>query len=526
LENHSRAPVWRLAADDHGRFSLGRLPAGGYVVRAVAGDLHALAGTTLEPGGPAGELRLVLSPTRLVGGRLLDAEGHALSGAWVHAIARGAQAGPAPLYRLFPAPTDAQGRFVFPLLAVDTWRFLARLRGEVAVLSAPVAPDADEALLKAGPPATLALRLLEPGGTPAARAAVRATDALVGMEAHRAIADAYGVVRFTDLRAADYVLHVESARFAMPPAEATRSALPEANPPAAPVTADAVSTEQPSITAPTPDVPTVTLEIVATLRGRVLHADTERGLAGMPVWLASDPGTVAMTDASGYYRLGPAPPGPCEVRVGRPRGFAVLGPDRHAAMLVAEEVAVGPDFTLKPGVGLWGRVLDAADRPAPDANVFVSFRGDAQADWGTRTGPDGTFYLDGFWHDNGLRVWAEHLDTVSLGAGPLEIFEEDVRGVSLSLRLPRSGAILGRVVNADGSGTGGARIWCHAPDPSLRAPLHVNADPSGMFEIEGLIPGVYRLAAAGPGDAGPGPEVVIELAPGQRGPLVTLPRAQ
>lgn len=523
LENHGRDHVWRTEGDARGSFSVADLPHGGYVVRAIAGALHALAPARVEADGPAAEVALVLEPTRLVDGRVLDAGGEPISGAWVHAVARASQPGPAPLYRLFPAPTDAQGRFVFPFLAVDTWRFLAVRRGEVAMLSEPLPPADGEVVVRAADAAGLAVRMVEPGGGVATRFAVVAVERHLGLESHRATTDLYGVARFDGLRAGDYVLHLDSTRFRIPAEQAPRRAeVPPPPPPAPTPTSEDAGDPMAALA----QVPVIPLEAVGTLRGRVVESGDLRGVAGITVAVAGQPDIQAQTDASGYYRLGPLAPGDYRLEITRPRGYAVVGATRADARVAEPSVATGPEFTLRRGVGLGGRVIDPEGHPVPDANVFVSLRGDARPDWGTRTGADGTFHLSGFWRESGLRVWAERLDQTSLGAGPLEVGEQEVHGVSLTLHLPRTAALGGRVVGTADIGIGGARVWCHPPDPSLGSPLHADTDPSGAFHFDALIPGVYRLAATAPGGHASGPETTLELAPGEQHGAVRLEIAE
>lgn len=487
LETYSKAPRWRTLSDDQGQFWFREIPAGSYVARAIYNDLHAIAGIRLAENGPAAEPLLTLQTTLMVKGTLLESDGQPISGAWVYAAARSAEAGAAPLYRLFPGSASAEGKFALPLLAVDTWSVLAVVRGRSYVLSPPVSPTADSVTMVATPGAAARGRVVFPDGQPAKRVSLEAREATMGLERIRIATDLYGVALWPDLRPATYTLSIDSYRYLMPESP-THFTVSEA---------EAVALAKDPTRPPT-DLGTLTLREATLLRGQVTDVDSGQGVGQVLLQLLDAPGIEGRSDASGYYRLGPLVAGDYTVAVSRPRGYAVLGDRLRPVHVAGGTVTQAPDVAVKRGVSVWGRVLDADNAPVPDANVFVSFDGTMRKDTGVRTKADGTFLIGGFWHDTNVRIWAELLDAGSFGAGPLAVGEQDLRGVTLTLSEPRRGRIEGRVQRPGGGGVGGALVHCRTPDPSMHGPLETRCDAEGGFVLDALLPGDYQLEATAP----------------------------
>jgi protocatechuate 3,4-dioxygenase beta subunit len=487
LESYSKAPQWRTHSADLGDFYFRDVPAGSYVVRTIHEDLHALAAVALEETGPVAEPVLTLHPARMISGKLLDEKNEPIAGAWAYAAGRAGEVGAAALYRLFPSAVSGEGKFSLPLLAMDTWTVLAVVRGRPPIVSAPVPPTERTFTLTATPGAAVQGRLLLPDGTPAKRIPVEAWEASMGLERLKTATDLYGAFSWADVRPASYRLQLDSYRYVLADAQSAFIVAPE----------DATA-QHTGPAAPARDLGAIKLLEATLLRGQVTDADTGEGVGGVVLHLLEKPAIQGRTDASGYYRLGPVLPGRYTVQLARPRGYAVPGSVSQAIDVREGIVVAAPDFRLKKGVRLWGRVLDSANAPVADANVFVSFEGSMSKDVGVRTKPDGTFLIGGFWQDTGLRLWAERMGEGSMGVGPVDVQEADVLGITLTLAAPRRGRIEGRVLQPNGGGVGGAVVHCTTPDASIRGPLETRCDAEGAFAFENLLPGTYTLDATAP----------------------------
>jgi protocatechuate 3,4-dioxygenase beta subunit len=487
LESYSKAPQWRTHSADLGDFYFRDVPAGSYVVRTIHEDLHALAAVQLEEAGPVAEPELTLHPARMISGKVLDEKNEPIAGAWAYAAGRAGETGAAALYRLFPSAVSGEGKFSLPLLAMDTWTVLAVVRGRPPIVSAPVPPAERTFTLTATPGAAVQGRLLLPDGTPAKRIPVEAWEASMGLERLKTATDLYGVFNWAGVRPASYQLKLDSYRYVLADAQSTFVVSPE----------DAAA-QHAGPAAPARDLGAIKLLEATLLRGQVTDIDSGEGVGGVVLHLLEQPAIQGRTDASGYYRLGPVLPGRYTVQLARPRGYAVPGSVTQAIDVREGIVVAAPDYRLKRGVRLWGRVLDSANAPVADANVFVSFAGSMSKDVGVRSKPDGTFLIGGFWQDAGLRIWAERMDEGSLGAGPIDVQEADLLGITLTLASPRRGRIEGRVLQPNGGGVGGAVVHCTTPDASIRGPLETRCDAEGAFAFENLLPGTYTLDATAP----------------------------
>ena len=101
--------------------------------------------------------------------------------------------------------------------------------------------------------------------------------------------------------------------------------------------------------------------------GRVLDALSRRPIAGAVVWLGADPGTFALTDGEGRYRL----TAPADSRFWLQAEAA--GYRARATWISPEEAEAGkaPTLGLTAAAKIRGRVLDAADTPLARAWVVA-----------------------------------------------------------------------------------------------------------------------------------------------------------
>lgn len=187
-----------------------------------------------------------------------------------------------------------------------------------------------------------------------------------------------------------------------------------------------------------------------------------------------------------------------------------------------------------------GRVVDFADRPVEGAVLQAAARSGPAEGTPTlvaRSGADGGFDLTGLL--NGVWVfWAyadEHLQT---GSEEITVTDEDLDGVLV--RLARGARVEGRVLNGRGEQVSGANVlaWPIESRPPLvpaaaRGPLTIvsgfretraatSSKLDGAFELSGLGPGLYLLAASGL----PAPALqqqLTALASAAEDPAATLP---
>ena len=224
-----------------------------------------------------------------------------------------------------------------------------------------------------------------------------------------------------------------------------------------------------------------------------------------------EPFEVGITDPTGHATLHGLAPGLYDV-VARCRD--------HLATVAAEPVELVAGRTeertyrVPPGLELKGRVVDAGGAAAPDVALTLFGGGGATVMQGATSGPDGSFVLRGL--EPGpytLRVSAEPL------ADPPPIAVElDETTAPLTIELPPSEPLEGRVVDSTGDPVAGVRVRAIAD-------LHLAqtySDDEGRFTLA-LAPGGYQLRATAD-DGTSAPEQTIEV-PRSAGPvIVELPR--
>jgi hypothetical protein len=122
-----------------------------------------------------------------------------------------------------------------------------------------------------------------------------------------------------------------------------------------------------------------------------------------------------------------------------------------------------------------------------------------------------------------LRIYKEGFPTIE--AIDIELAEGEARR-GLVITLGGELSITGRVLDPDGAGVGGARVYFSAPHLSPRSFPSAVASANGAFEISGLEPGEYALTAQP--EPGRMDLVAARLGPvraGSIGVILELPRA-
>jgi protocatechuate 3,4-dioxygenase beta subunit len=263
-----------------------------------------------------------------------------------------------------------------------------------------------------------------------------------------------------------------------------------------------------------------------TARGKVVDAETGQPVHGASVSASreSDDGepdvtSTGGTDGTGLFELRGLAPGEYAVSI-EARGY----------LRAEEEVRIAPEepeslsFALEKGASISGRVLDDSGRPLPRTQVYLYAPGDAPAEAMRSvraaryrfSDAQGRFVLEGLhpFDDYGLLARDEDRGIgwlTGIAVGPR------AKVTGLDIRFSPGGTVRGRVVDQAGRGTEGASVGLAPEDEGSTEsdeprweriiPSYLLKQPSrwdrttgdGSYEIDNVMPGLYRVSAAAPG---------------------------
>ncbi|HTY42350.1 MAG TPA: carboxypeptidase regulatory-like domain-containing protein [Thermoanaerobaculia bacterium] len=265
----------------------------------------------------------------------------------------------------------------------------------------------------------------------------------------------------------------------------------------------------------------------ASISGSVVDAVTRRPIAGARIAVGPphvsfspslDPSAYARADARGHFTASGLLPGDYEVRAEK-TGYLPASLPRVAARSTA---AAPASLALTPAASIAGRVVDAQGKPVPGAAVtlepsrggrgrFAAFAAGSRgprAGMTARTGPDGSFRLDGLPAiTSGAPLVATHA-----GYAPAErpgvTLKPGQTLANVVLVLPAGLSVKGRVVDAASQPVSGAEIRVAPSQGQGRGPgrfLRPPAAPStpnavsaadGTFTVAGLAAGAYDVTAS------------------------------
>lgn len=205
-----------------------------------------------------------------------------------------------------------------------------------------------------------------------------------------------------------------------------------------------------------------------------------------------------------------------------------VGPDGSTQLrLRPDEQRRGIDIIARAGgVRIEGRIVDVTGGPIDQATVALVDTHDVDwsSAWGARpparvrTDEHGAFHA---WVARG----SVQLFAYAAGYASAQVTTH-APGPTVTLALAPESAIVGVVVDSEGSPVAGAQVGLDGWDPRGVVPVHT--DSGGAFRLTGLPPGRYRLVATAAGLTGRSPssvllgvaesvsDVVIEVAPAAR----------
>ncbi len=264
----------------------------------------------------------------------------------------------------------------------------------------------------------------------------------------------------------------------------------------------------------------VPLERLPTISGRVLDAQTGKGIAGIGLrsFLITTQGHLqpigqAQTDAEGRYTIA-ARPGRIEVQpVAVPKTYLGYWSSESPRLEVTAD-RNWPDLKLARAMELDGIVVDPDGQPVVGAEVFVLApdpMGLGTRDVPVRTGPGGTFHLDQLDPDDTMPLLARTRSATTNGA--IVIRPREVKGkLTLTIDPKFAFRIRGLVTDRRGKRLEGARVtvsWSRrslSERPDLRGVVTRSSleaftiNQAGWFVFRDLWPGQeYRLTVEAKG---------------------------
>lgn len=482
---------WTAETATDGTFRIEHLPEGGVAV-LVLGKTQVGATSATASEATIADALVTMWPAASFSGTVLADNGRPPNTAQIAAIAPPGSGREA--FRYFFERANSLGEFSFNYLPAAPVPFLVRAANHAPVLVSDVVPNAKDVAVDLNKGLTLRGEVSEAEtGKLLAGVKVLLTEQALGAEHYTAVTDGNGEYRFELLRPARYWLDIAPERYVRP------------GPPL-----DIHPTDYTDTLAPT-----IKVTRTGAVRGRVMDLAGKKGAGGVGVFAENAGGrTVAVSDAGGYYLLKPLVPGEYRVAV---LGGATPGEEAPAVQVLSGQQAAGPQLVAPSTAELRGRVLDALDHPAAEANVFVSLDGSETAHFAAHTDADGHFVIHGVPQEALVRTWAARMGAVSVAYGPVRVGSAGLQDLAFVLNMTATAAIAGTAQDASGMPAPGTVVYCAASDSSLTAPMRAVAGPGGAFIFHGLRPGAYRLYAGSPPSAADdGQSIRADLADGQR----------
>jgi len=447
---------WEASSGAKGVFEFRTLPEGNFLLLASKEKSCGLALVRVNEGGAFTEAELSLWPSEARKGEV-SADGKPVPDARVvpiHAADFPDDSGP---YRHLPVSTESDGTFTHPLLPAGAWQLLVLAPGYAPKLVSADDDGAFRAALERGE--KLAGRVVrDEGERPVNNAKVELVAADRAGEYYSTRANGQGYFSFDTLRPGDYILRLAPGELrgemdinvSAQPLEATPAATPlSRNMKIDPLTGAAVATGESALPSPGP-APVVAVAVPPTLqlrarasgalRGRILEAGADVGVAGVSVRLFQPESTVAVatakSDQAGYYQFKSLASGSYRVATDRALGRVFVADGDGGVVVVEGGAQSGPLFREVPGVSLAGLVLDANGRPVPEAIIRVRNHNHPGAPLDFGANEAGQFLASGFHGADQVEVRAMLLGSESAAFGPVTIGPSGLQDIMLRFQSP------------------------------------------------------------------------------------------
>lgn len=460
-----------------GSFELTGLPFGAFNVEARSDNGFASAQVRLKPNATVRYVVLALEEGLPTGGVVRNAAGSPIAGATVTPIEHDGQPTTDAQRARLEVKTDAEGKFLLPILPVDEWSLYVAASGHSPLVSGPVRAGARDIVLVLKSGIALSGEVIDAEtGDLIGGMTLTATLQDLDLGSLQTVSGEDGTFQFDGLDEGRYLIDVETSPFVVEggpvTVELTRSRIP----------------------------PRMQLRALTggTVTGRTYDADTSEGVGGATVAIrrAADrrPYRLDTSGEDGSFEISALPPGNYVMYAVRAPGYVanMPGENRHESplYLTAGQVVEDIEIPLRRGNALSGVVVTGEGEPVSGVEV----RGLGRSGWQdeTSTNENGEFVLPGAPDGDLVLLSAVTPDALSNNVGPVEVPRADI---TLVLELPRTGVIAGQVVDSGGRPLRASLLVISDALEFPAMPAVGNSDANGRFVLTGLVPGSHRVLA-------------------------------
>ncbi len=468
--------AWKTITNGDGLFRVAGLPAGQYVIAVSKDRLGGVEQTGIDPrdleDSPA---TIELRPVGVIAGHVHNEAGDPLPGAFV-VLGRGKRNG-IDVYGYSQSTAKADGSFRLEYVPEGVWSVRAQADGYTYADTSDIALNADDAVI-----------VLKRGGIVSGvvidASAEKPVEGIEVYAAGIAYADGYGAQKATtnavgaftipDLADDEYHVRLYKQLYVL------------------------ANEQKPFTIENANHVTDLELRVLrgGVISGRATDAVTGAPIAGMEFSAEGSTNTSAVTDSDGVYRIEGLRTGSYIVKREWMPGYrhGEHRENKSATVELGKETS-GIDFAVPPGLGLSGRVVD--ENGAPLALVLVT-----SETIETREGETGRSDAKGRWVHRGFSPGAvAKVSAQKAGyfAAPIEnvtISDQGRSDVEIVMKL--GGTISGVLVDQTGAPVKQTAVTAMPIDESGAVPHNGWSRDDGVFTINGLSAGTYKLTARPP----------------------------
>ncbi|MCC6489707.1 MAG: sigma-70 family RNA polymerase sigma factor [Candidatus Hydrogenedentes bacterium] len=241
----------------------------------------------------------------------------------------------------------------------------------------------------------------------------------------------------------------------------------------------------------------------SAITGRIFNRDTGEGVAGVQVHASPEPyrenlEAIAVSDASGVYRLEGLAAWEYNLRLDNVQGFSTFGLWNARPVAVGSGAMVeGVDFALAQGCPIRGRVVDEHGKPLSPGSVRA-WTPDGRYEEQGSLNADGTFSVGGIPETDRVLVQPVKAGYALAPQGPYELPPDGIEG--LEFTMGPEATLSGVLLDSGGAPIEGAQVSA-SPGPGQCSGIGCEpSDAQGRFKVFGLFAATYEISVLLPAE--------------------------